>query len=58
MRGWIVLATQSGENAHLPHPEDAIEPGDVLIVAGPPGAESVLEKACGGATAEHTRAVA
>ena len=48
MRGWIVLATQSGEHAHLPHPEDAIEPGDVLIIAGPPGGEAVLARALAG----------
>jgi trk system potassium uptake protein TrkA len=43
-RGWIILAIQAGRNVHLPHPSDAISPREVLIIAGPPGAEPVLER--------------
>jgi hypothetical protein len=45
LRGWIVLAIQASgrdRNVHLPHPDDAIEPREVLIVAGPAAGEGVL----------------
>jgi len=42
LRGWTVLAIRAGRGVHLPHPEDAIEPREVLILAGPPGAQDVL----------------
>jgi Trk K+ transport system NAD-binding subunit len=44
LRGWSVLAIQSGRNAHLPHPEDAVQPGEILIVAGRPGGEGLLRQ--------------
>jgi Trk K+ transport system NAD-binding subunit len=48
MRGWTVLAIQAGTDSHLPHPEDVIMPRDVLIIAGPPDGEAILERALRG----------
>jgi hypothetical protein len=48
LRGWTVLALQAGRNVYLPHPEDVIGPGEVLIVAGPPRRGNTLRTAlCG-----------
>lgn len=44
LRGWTILAIRAGRGLHLPHPEDAIEGREVLILAGPPGAEEVLRR--------------
>lgn len=52
LRGWIVLAIQARRNVHLPHPEDAIEPREVLLIAGPPDAEAVLERGLRGGRTE------
>lgn len=44
LRGWTVLAIQAGREAHLPHPDDVIQPGEVLVVLGPPGKSAVLRR--------------
>jgi hypothetical protein len=48
MKGWTVLAIQAGANSYLPHPEDVIMHRNILIIAGPPGGEPILERALRG----------
>lgn len=49
LRGWTVLAIQTGGSAHLPHPDDVIQPGEVLVVLGPPGKGAALRRGLRGA---------
>ncbi|MEX2219114.1 MAG: hypothetical protein WD749_10185, partial [Phycisphaerales bacterium] len=44
LRGWTILAIQAGRNTHMPHPQDAIGPKEVVIIAGPTGSEAALRK--------------
>lgn len=48
LRGWIVLGLEARGGTYLPHPDDVIQEGETVVVAGPPDRVNELHRGlCG-----------
>lgn len=56
LKGWSVLAVEAAGGTHVPHPDDALQPGETVVIAGPPSRAAALTRGLAGSARSRSRA--